>query len=75
MKVTSFSVEWKSKLGQFQSKRMFSKEPLLENYTSYDIRKDIGNGISKAGEDAFKTMNVEIKKKMVKICLKIKETV
>ena len=54
---------------------MFSKEPLLENYTSYDIRKDIGNGISKAGEDAFKTMNVEIKKKMVKICLKIKETV
>ena len=54
---------------------MFSKEPLLENYTSFDIRKDVGNDILKVGEDAFKTMNVEIEKKMVRIRLKIKETV
>ena len=53
-----FSVEWKSKVGQIQSRRIFSKEALLEhfeNYISYDTRNGIGNDISKVGEDVTKT--------------------
>ena len=77
MKV-SISSERKSKLGQIQSKEIL-KEQLYKNLKCVhdsDVlkRNQIGNDISNFGDVNNETKKKMIKK-MVKICLKIKETV